>query len=85
MRHDLRYHDPFHTLMVTIHFMYGINGSNRMLVVTSEDHNTRAWVNVAQAMIKYLLELNHNPAVMRAIGDIGEEGTYNFLRYCTTT
>ena len=71
--------------MVTIHFMYGINGSNMMLVVTSEDHNTRAWVKIVQALIKDLLELNHNPAVMRAIGDIGEEGAYNVLRCCTTT
>ena len=63
LRHDLRYHDPFHTLMVTIHFMYGINGSNRMLVVTSEDHTTRAWVKIAQAMIKDLVELT---AILRS-------------------
>ena len=57
--------------------MYGINGSNRMLVVTREDQNVRAWVKLVQAMIADLLELNRNPAVMRAIGDIGEGGAYN--------
>ena len=37
IRHDLRYQDPYLRLMVSIHFMQGINGSNRLLVVTPED------------------------------------------------
>ena len=51
IRHDLRYQDPYHHLMVSIHFMHGIDGSNRMLVVAPEDQHVRAWVKIAQAMI----------------------------------
>ena len=57
--------------------MYGINGSNRMLVVTPEDQNVRAWVKIVQAMIADLLELNHDPSIVKVIGDVGEEGSYN--------
>ena len=75
--------------MVSIHFMYGINGSNRMLVVTPEDQNVRAWVKIVQAMIADLLELNHDPSIVKVIGDVGEEGSYNvfevlyrYFEYC---
>ena len=57
--------------------MHGINGSNRMLVVTPEDQNVRAWVKIVQAMITGLLELNRNLSIVKVIGDVGEEGSYN--------
>ena len=85
IRHDLRYQDPYHHLMVSIHFTHGINGSNRMLVVTPEDQNVRAWVKIVQAMITDLLELNHDPSIVKVIGDVGEEGSYNVLKSCTAT
>ena len=85
LRHDLRYQDPYHNLLVSIHFMRGINGSNRMLVVTPEDQNVRVWVKIVQAMITDLLELNHNLSIIKVVGDVGEEGSYNVLRSCTAT
>ena len=79
LRHDLRYQDPFHNLLISIHFMNGINGSNRMLVVTRGGQNVCAWVKLAQAMIKDLLVLNKNPAVIKLIGDVGEDCAYNLF------
>ena len=48
-----------------------------MLAVTREDQNVRVWVKLVQAMIKVLLELNHKPAAVMVVGDVGEEGSYN--------
>ena len=72
-------------MVVSIHFTHGINGSNRMLVVAPEDQHVRAWVKIVQAMITDLLELNHDPSLVKVIGDAGEEGSYNVLKSCTAT
>ena len=42
-----------------------------------EDQNVRAWVKIVQAMITDLLELNHNLSIIKVVGDVGEEGSYN--------
>ena len=36
-------------------------------------------------MIADLLGMNHNLAVIKVVGDVGEEGSYNVLRSCTAT
>ena len=58
--------------------MNGINGSYRMLVVTREDQNVRAWVKIVQAMINDILVLNKNLVVIKLIGDV-EDCTYNIF------